>query len=65
MCVCVCVCVYEYILINRMFNIWDRLFKKGQNSIQDKDRFGMSTMESTPETVNSVNALTKELFLNN
>ena len=36
---------------------WDKLFKEGQNSIQDEERPGKITLVSTPEMVDSVNAL--------
>ena len=36
---------------------WARLFKEGQNSIQDEDRHGRLTIVSIPEIVESVNAL--------
>ena len=45
-------CREKYVLVKNVYK-WAKLFKEGQNSIQDKDR---PTMVSTPEMVDSVNA---------
>ena len=36
---------------------WAKLFKESRNSIKDEDRLARNTMASTPEMVDSVNAL--------
>ena len=51
------ICTEKHVLVKENIYKWVKLFKEGLNNIQDEDRPGRSTKESTPEMLYLVNAL--------